>query len=156
MLIVRRILAFLIGWALAIVTFFLALAVCFGIAAWLSPQPGYWTAMAVSPVLLVSLPAVVLFLLILSVQASFWPVLGVGLATEIAGWRRPWLFGLCGAGVAAWNYFVFTPRTITGPVDGVTLQEAGLFGLAGGVAGLAYWAVAGRRAGFRAPVEPLP
>ena len=154
MRIVRRLLAFLIGWMAAIPAFFIAMAVFFGIAAQMSAQPGYWVAMAVSPVFLVSLPHLALFGIILAVVLTAVPVMALGLASEAFGWRSVWLFVVCGVGLAAWQYFVLTPRTLFGPADFTAMLEAGLFGLAGGVSGFVYWAIAGRCAGFRKVSEP--
>ena len=134
------------AYVLELVAGALSLVALFAVASWLPSAPVYWTVTALSPILFVGAPAVAVFLTILVIVVSAIPAAFLIALTEIFNLRAWVLYAGVFALVAGGMYFSFSFRMIGG-LDRIGMLEAGMFALAGCIAGTAYWLVAGQSAG---------
>jgi hypothetical protein len=123
-----------------------AFAILFGLASLVPSAPGYWTLTGVSPVIFAGAPTVGLFVIATAIVLSAIPVLLIVVLAELFSWRSWAVYAIPAATLSAVIYWAFSPRTIDG-LDRIGLIEVVLFAVSGAVAGLIYWAIAGRRAG---------
>ncbi|MEC9367873.1 MAG: hypothetical protein VX871_04195 [Pseudomonadota bacterium] len=143
---VTRLLLILVGYIAGLTVFFLALSCLFALGAWLLPHPGYWTGLGLSPVLFAAAPAAGLFMMLMAAIISAVPMTLAVVLYEALGWRNPLAYALPAALLAMGTYISLSPRMLGTP-DAAAIAEAALFGLAGLAGGLAYWLMAGRKAG---------
>lgn len=126
--------------------FLAALALLFSVASLLPESPGYWVLTAVSPSIFIAAPVVGLFVVLMAMVLSAVPALLILAATEVLGWRSPFVYAVPAALLSVAVYLELSPRTIGG-LDQAGVLEAVVFALSGTCSGLIYWAIAGRRAG---------
>ena len=149
--VVKRLFLALSGYLASILVFFLALALLFAGASALFPDIGAWSVMGVSPVLALGAPVAGLFLIVAAMTLSAIPMLIAVLLTEWFGWRSVWIYAVPASVVTAAAYLALSPRVWFG-ADILVAAELAIFAVAGAIAGLLYWAIAGRNAGFRSAI----
>jgi hypothetical protein len=142
------------AYVLALVMGAFSLVALFAVASLVLPGPTYWTVAAVSPVLLVGASPVAIFLAILVIVVTALPAALLIALTELFRLRAWVLYAGIFAAVAGGMYLSFSLQTIGG-LDRTGMLEAGMFALAGCMAGTAYWLAAGKSAGsWKRQLEP--
>ena len=146
-----RICVVIAAYACGVIGLFAAFAILFGLASLTPLAPGYWTIAGISPAIFAGAPVVGLFLVTAAVMLSAVPMLLIVVLAEAFSWRSLFVYATPAALLGAVVYLIFSPRTIGG-LDQIGWIETALFTLSGAVAGLIYWAIAGRKAGaWRSP-----
>jgi hypothetical protein len=152
---VTRILVILAGYLCALVAAVLAIGAMFALLAALSPEPGSWAVIGVSPVLMVSSPVIGISMVAFTAVVTALPAFVLVVLCEIFGWRAAGLYLGFGAVAGAVGYYTFSFRVIDG-IGATAAIEMAAFAAAGALAGLVYWTIAGRRAGRQPTPTPAP
>lgn len=142
----RRILRILVAYLLAVIAFYASLSLLFAAVSALDAAPGRWTAAGVAPVLIATAPLAGIFLVATALAISIVPAAALIAVTEALSLRRWWIYAAPTALLPVTTYWSLSPGTLDG-IGGAETVEIVLFALAGAIAGLAYWAIAGRSAG---------
>lgn len=150
----KRLLLVVVGYLAALVASLAAIVVIYAILGSLPGMPSYFGAMTLSPLLLLMAPGVALFTLLVVMVMSALPALALALLAELFALRYLWLFALAGAALAG-GCFIYATPTFLGAIDGSDWADLAIVIAAGLVGGTFYWLIAGRRAGFSRPIEPM-
>jgi hypothetical protein len=145
--VVKRLALATAGYVVAVVAGLLAVVAIYALLSSLPGAPAYFDAMAVSPVVAIAVPVVGLFVLLLTFVLTFVQVLITALLSEFFALRSLWMHALFGALAAATGFMMFAPTLIDG-TDPSDMADIGIVAASGLVAGLVYWLIAGRDAGF--------
>jgi len=108
--------------------------------------PSPFLGLGIPPFLALLVPPVGLLIYLVALIVAAGPALFAVIVTEGLALRQPWLHSLLGAAVSAATYAWQMSTTLLGLAghdyaDSAIMAAGGLFG------GLAYWLIAGRRAG---------
>lgn len=109
--------------------------------------PDYFAALAVSPIVMIAVPPVGLLVLGLTYILTAPQTLVAALFSEFFQLRNVLVHALFG-GVAAVSGFVVASPTLVLDISPTDWADIGIVGVSGLVAGVVYWLIAGRRAGF--------
>ena len=151
MRLIARIFVVLAGYVCALVVAVFGIGLVFAVLARLVPEPGAWTVIGVSPVLVLASPIVGISLVAFTAAVTAVPAFVFVVGSEILGWRAAVPYLAFGAIAGAVGYHTFSFRVIDG-IGATAAIEMAAFAVAGAMGGAAYWAVAGRKAGlWRAP-----
>jgi hypothetical protein len=110
--------------------------------------PDYFTALAISPIVMVAAPPLGLLVLWLSYILTAPQVVVMALISEFFRLRSVFAHALFGM-IAAVSGFVFASPTLTESVSATDWADIGIVAFSGLAAGMVYWAIAGRKAGFK-------
>ena len=143
---ITRILVILAGYVCSLVVAVFGIALVFAALAQAAPEQGAWTFIGVSPVLMLASPIIGFGLALFTAVVTAVPALVFVVACEILRWRFLGAYLAFGAIAGAAGYYTFSFRTIFG-ISAVAAVEMAAFAAGGAMAGLVYWAIAGRRAG---------
>lgn len=138
------------GYLVAVVC---GLAVLLAVYLLLSSLPGapdYFSALALSPIVMFAVPPLGLLVLWLSYILTAPQVAVTALVSEFFELRGVFAHALFGM-IAAVSGFVFASPTLADSVSMTDWADIGIVAFSGLAAGMVYWAIAGRNAGFRPP-----
>ena len=130
----------------------IAIVIIYAVASSLPDAPGYFELMQFTPIAVLSVPPLGMFVYFLTILVTGMQTLAFALVTELLSLRSLWLHMPFGAAAATGGFVLLWPDA---PDDPERWADMGIIAGAGLVAGLIYWLIAGREAGFRRPlVEP--
>ena len=109
--------------------------------------PSYFGAMALSPLLILIFPPAWLFVFYVAVILTGVPSLVGALICELFSLRQVWLHGLLGAAIGV-GAFVYASPELVGTIEGTDWADLAIVAGGGLGGGIAYWLIAGQRAGF--------
>ena len=116
--------------------------------------PGYFELMEFTPVAVLVVPPLGMFVYFLTIVLTGMQTLVLALIAEFFSLRSFWLHMLFGAAAAAAGFMLIWPVAVD---DLERWADMGIIAGAGLVAGLIYWLIAGRDAGFRRPlIKAIP
>ena len=152
--VLKRLLLVVVGYVVAVAIALVAVVVIYSVLSALPGAPSYFGAMSLSPLVILMAPGVGLFVLVLVVVLSAVPALVLGLLAELFSLRFLWLFALAGAAIGG-GCFLYVSPPVLGAINGSDWADLAIIGAGGFVGGIFYWLIAGRRAGFSRPIEPV-
>ncbi|RUW53150.1 hypothetical protein EOA32_10410 [Mesorhizobium sp. M1A.F.Ca.ET.072.01.1.1] len=147
--VLKRILMVLAGYLVAVLVGLVALVPIYAALSSLPNAPSYFELMQFTPVAVLVVPPLGMFVYFLTIVATGMPTLIFALIAEVFSLRSFWLHMLSG-GVVATAGFMLLSRDA--PHDPERWADLGIIVAAGLVAGFVYWLIAGRDAGFRRPL----
>ena len=148
--VLRRILMVLAGYLVAVLVGLIAVVVIYVVLSALPNAPTYFELMQLTPVAVLVVPPLGMFVYFLTIVVTGMQTLAFALIAELFSLRNVWLHMLFGAAAAAAGFILLWPDAQDDPER---LADMGIIAAAGLVAGLAYWLIAGRDAGFRRPLS---
>lgn len=142
-----RLLLVLVGYFVSVIVSLVAIVIFYSILVNLPNPPDYFHAMAVSPIVLLFVPYLGIFVVMIAMVVTCVPALVAALLTESFRLRQWWLHAFFGALIAGAGFAFVSPTFVDGisPTDWADLAIIAASGAAGGVS---YWLIAGRLAGF--------
>ncbi|KUM24708.1 hypothetical protein AU467_06270 [Mesorhizobium loti] len=143
--VLKRILMVLAGYLVAVLVGLIALVVIYVVLSSLPNAPSYFELMQFTPVAVLVVPPLGMFVYFLTIVVTGMQTLVFALVAEFFSLRSYWLHMLFGAAAAAAGFALLWPDAPERWADMGIIAGAGL------VAGLVYWLIAGRDAGFRRP-----
>jgi hypothetical protein len=148
--ILKRILLVLAGYLLGLLAGLFAIVALYSALSSLPGAPAYFGAMSMTPVAVLLVPPVGVFIYVLAIFMTAAQSLALALIAESFALRQFWLHMLFGAVAAASGYALVAPISENA---GWTLNNAdmGIVAASGLAGGFVYWLIAGRDAGFRRP-----
>ena len=147
--ILKRILMMLAGYLVAVLAGLLAVAAIYAVLSALPDAPEYFDVMGVTPVAALVVPPLGMFIYFLTIVLTGMQTLAFALIAEFFSLRNFLLHILFGAASAAGGFALIWPDADINPER---WPDMGIIAAAGLVAGLVYWLIAGRDAGFRRPL----
>ncbi|RUW37667.1 MAG: hypothetical protein E5V37_10580 [Mesorhizobium sp.] len=152
--VLKRILMVLVGYLVAVLAGLIAVVVIYAILSSLPNAPGYFGLMEFTPVAVLVVPPLGMFVYFLTIILTGMQTLVFALIAEFFSLRSFWLHVVFGATAAAAGFMLIWPDAADDPER---LADMGIIAGAGLVAGLIYWLIAGRDAGFRRPlIKAIP
>ncbi|WP_430694839.1 hypothetical protein [Mesorhizobium montanum] len=146
--VLKRVLMVLVGYLVAVLVGLISVVVIYAILSSLPNAPGYFGLMELTPVALLVVPPLGMFVYFLTIILTGMQTLVFALIAEFFSLRSFWLHMLFGAAAAAAGFMLIWPDAAGDPER---WADMGIIVGAGLVAGLIYWLIAGRDAGFRRP-----
>lgn len=150
--VLKRILMMLAGYLVAVLVGLIALVVIYMVLSSLPSAPGYFELMQFTPVAVLVVPPLGMFVYFLTIVVTGMQTLVFALIAEFFSLRSFWLHMLFGCAAAAAGFVLLWPDA---PDDPERWADIGIIAGAGLVAGLVYWLIAGRDAGFRRPLAQI-
>ncbi|WP_376774827.1 hypothetical protein [Mesorhizobium silamurunense] len=147
--VLKRILMVLAGYLVAVLVGLIALVVIYAVLSSLPNAPSYFELMQLTPVAVLVVPPLGMFVYFLTIVVTGMQTLVFALIAEFFSLRSFWLHMLFGGAAAAAGFMLFWPDA---PDDPERLADLSIIVAAGLVAGFVYWLIAGRDAGFRRPL----
>lgn len=151
--IVKRILMMLAGYLVAVLVGLVAVAAIYATLSSLPNAPAYFDVMGVTPIAALVVPPLGMFIYFLTIVVTGAQTLVFALIAEFFSLRNALLHMFFAAAAAAGGFFLIWPSTAE-EMDAGRWADIGIIAGAGLVAGLIYWLIAGRDAGFRRPLSP--
>ncbi|TIR24158.1 MAG: hypothetical protein E5X34_11685 [Mesorhizobium sp.] len=152
--VLKRILMVLAGYLVAVLAGLIAVVVIYAILSSLPNAPGYFGLMEFTPVAVLVVPPLGMFVYFLTIILTGMQTLVFALIAEFFSLRSFWLHILFGAAAAAAGFMLIWPDAADDPER---WADIGIIAGGGLVAGLIYWLIAGRDAGFRRPlIKAIP
>ncbi|WP_164873849.1 MULTISPECIES: hypothetical protein [unclassified Mesorhizobium] len=149
--VMKRILMMLAGYFVSVLVGLIAIAVIYGVLSSLPNAPSYFDAMGVSPIAVLLVPPLGMFVYFLTIVVTALQTLIFALIAEFFSLRNVLLHMVFGAGAAVGGFALIWPSAPE-DMDPERWVDIGIIAAAGLVAGLLYWLIAGRDAGFRRPL----
>ncbi|AZO14783.1 hypothetical protein EJ069_08610 [Mesorhizobium sp. M2A.F.Ca.ET.043.05.1.1] len=151
--VLKRILMVFVGYLVAVLAGLIAVVVIYAIVSSLPNAPGYFRLMEFTPVAVLVVPPLGMFVYFLTIILTGMQTLVFALIAEFFSLRSFWLHMVFGAAAAAAGFTLIWPDAD----DPERWADMGIIAGAGLVAGLIYWLIAGRDAGFRRPlIKAIP
>ncbi|MER8461873.1 hypothetical protein [Mesorhizobium sp. M1396] len=150
--VMKRILMMLAGYFVSVLVGLIAIAAIYAVLSSLPNSPGYFDFMGVSPIAVLLVPPLGMFVYFLTIVVTALQTLIFALIAEFFSLRNVLLHMLFGA-AAAVGGFALTWPSAPEDMDPERWVDIGIIAAAGLVAGLLYWLIAGRDAGFRRPLS---
>ena len=147
--VLKRILMMLAGFFVSVLIGLIAVVVIYSALAALPNAPDYFGAMGVTPVVVLLWPPLGMFVYFLTIILTGLQTLIFALVAEFFALRNFLVHMLFGAAASAAGFFLIWPGA---EEDVERWADIGIIAGAGLVAGLVYWLIAGRDAGFRRPL----
>jgi hypothetical protein len=147
--VLKRILMVLAGYLVAVLVGLIAIVVLYIVLSSLPGAPGYFDLMQFTPIAVLVVPPLGMFVYFLTIIVTGLQALVFALIAEFFSLRSFWLHMLFGAIAAVAGFKLFW----SGALDSSEhWPDTAIIAAAGLVAGLIYWLIAGREAGFRRPL----
>ncbi|AZO08075.1 MULTISPECIES: hypothetical protein [unclassified Mesorhizobium] len=146
--VLKRILMALAGYLVAVLAGLIAIVAIYAVLSALPNAPAYFDLMGVTPIMVLVVPPLGIFVYFLTIVVTGAQTLVFALIAEFFSLRNFWLHMLFGAAAAAAGFLMLWPGA---PDEPERWADIGIIAAAGLVAGLVYWLIAGRDAGFRRP-----
>ncbi|MBN9217437.1 MAG: hypothetical protein J0I79_05740 [Mesorhizobium sp.] len=150
--VLKRILMMLAGYLVAVLVGLIAVVAIYAALSSLPGAPEYFDAMGVTPIAVLLVPPLGMFVYFLTVVVTALQTLIFALIAELFALRNFLLHMFFGAAAAAGGFFLLWPSA-PGDMDPERWADIGIIAGAGVVAGFVYWLIAGRDAGFRRPIS---
>ncbi|TGP26707.1 MULTISPECIES: hypothetical protein [unclassified Mesorhizobium] len=147
--VLKRILMVLAGYLVAVLVGLIALVVIYVALSALPNAPTYFDLMQFTPVAVLVVPPLGMFVYFLTIVVTSIQTLVFALIAEFFSLRSFWLHMLFGGAAAAAGFMLLWPDA---PDDPERWADLSIIAAAGLVAGFVYWLIAGRDAGFRRPL----
>ena len=147
--VLKRILMVLAGYLVAVLVGLVALVAIYVVLSSLPNAPGYFDLLQFTPVAVLVVPPLGMFVYFLTIVVTGLQALVLALIAEFFSLRNSWLHMLFGAVAAASGFTLLWPDASD---DSERWADMGIIAAAGLIAGLVYWLIAGRDAGFRRPL----
>ncbi|ESY83370.1 hypothetical protein NKI12_08825 [Mesorhizobium australicum] len=144
----KRVLMMLAGYLVAILVGLIAVVAIYAALSSLPNAPAYFDLLGVSPIAAFVVPPLGMFIYFLTIVVTAPQTLIFALIAEFFSLRSAMLHMVFGAAAAAGGFFLIWPSAAE-EVDLERWADIGIIAAAGLVAGLIYWLIAGRDAGFR-------
>jgi hypothetical protein len=152
--VLKRILMVLVGYLVAVLVGLIAVVLIYAILSSLPNAPTYFGLMEFTPIAVLVVPPLGMFIYFLTIILTGAQTLVFALIAEFFSLRSFWLHMLFGAAAAASGFMLIWPDAADDPER---WADMGIIAGAGLVAGLIYWLIAGRDAGFRRPlIKAIP
>ena len=147
--VLKRILMVLVGYLVAVLVGLIAIVVIYVVLSSLPNAPGYFELMQFTPIAVLVVPPLGMFVYFLTIMVTGMQTLVFALIAEFFSLRSFWLHMLFGAAAGAGGFVLLWSGASDDPER---WADMGIIAGAGLVAGLVYWLIAGRDAGFRRPL----
>ena len=147
--VLKRILMMLAGYLVAVLVGLVAVVAIYAALSSLPNAPAYFDVMGVSPIAVLVVPPLGMFVYFLTIVVTGLQTLIFALIAEFFALRNFLVHMLFGAAAAAGGFFLIWPGA---EENAERWADIGIIAAAGLVAGLVYWLIAGRDAGFRRPL----
>ncbi|PBC04754.1 hypothetical protein [Mesorhizobium sp. WSM3860] len=147
--VLKRVLMVLAGYLVAVLVGLVALVAIYVVLSSLPNAPSYFELMQFTPVAVLVVPPLGMFVYFLTIVVTGMQTLVFALIAEFFSLRSFWLHVLFGGVAAAAGFMLLWPDA---PDDPERWADLGIIVAAGLVAGFVYWLIAGRDAGFRRPL----
>lgn len=151
--ILKRILMVLAGYLVGVLVGLVAVAAIYAALSSLPNAPAYFDVMGVTPIAALVVPPLGIFIYFLTIVVTGPQTLVLALIAEFFSLRNALLHMFFAAAAAAGGFFLIWPSTAE-DMDPERWADIGIIAAAGLVAGLVYWLIAGRDAGFRRRLSP--
>lgn len=149
--VLKRFLMMLAGYFIAVLVGLIAVAAIYGGLSSLPNAPNYFDVMGVTPIAVLLLPPLGMFIYFLTIVLTGLQTLIFALIAEFFSLRSFWLHMVFGAAAAVGGFALIWP-SVPDDTNPERWADIGIIAAAGIVAGLVYWLIAGRDAGFRRPL----
>ena len=149
--VLKRLLLAVIAYLLAVVIGLIAIIVVYLILSSMPGAPPYFSALTLSPIVIIAAPPVGALVYGLAIVLTALPASVGALVSELFALRQAWLHGLMGAAIGGGAFVFASPLLLLGEIDGTDWADLAIVAAGGLVGGLAYWLIAGRNAGFQRP-----
>lgn len=143
----KRLALVIAGYFVAVIAGLLSIVAIYAALSWLPVAPDYFDTMAISAIMAFTVPSIGLFVLIMTFVLTFVQVLIMTMLSELFALRNLWMHALFGA-IAATSGFIMVSLTLIAGVSDSDMVDIAIVAVSGLVAGLVYWLIAGREAGF--------
>jgi len=150
--VMKRILMMLAGYLVAVLVGLIAVVAIYAALSSLPNAPGYFDLMGVTPIAALVVPPLGMFVYFLTIVVTALQTLIFALIAEFFSLRNVLLHMVFGAAAAAGGFFLIWPNPPE-DMDPERWADIGIIAAAGLVAGLVYWLIAGRDAGFQRPLS---
>ncbi len=147
--VLKRILMMLAGYFVSVLIGLIAVVAIYCALAALPNAPDYFGAMGATPLVILLWPPLGMFVYFVTIVLTALQTLIFALIAEFFSLRNFLIHMLFGAAAAAAGFFLIWPAA---EEDVGRWADIGIIAAAGLVAGLVYWLIAGRDAGFRRPL----
>ena len=147
--VLKRMLMMLAGYFVSVLVGLIAIAVIYAVLSSLPNAPDYFDVMGVSPIAVLVVPPLGMFVYFLTIVVTALQTLIFALIAEFFALRNFLVHMLFGAAAAAAGFFLIWPAA---EENVERWADIGIIAAAGLIAGLVYWLIAGRDAGFRRPL----
>lgn len=147
--VLKRILMMLAGYFVAVLVGLIAVVVIYSVLSSLPNAPDYFGAVSLTPIALLFLPPAAMIIYFVTIALTAAQSLIFALIAEFFSLRNFLMHMLFGAAAAAGGFAMLWPSVPEAPER---WADMGIVAGAGLVAGLIYWLIAGREAGFRRPL----
>ncbi|TPM41960.1 hypothetical protein [Mesorhizobium sp. B2-3-4] len=151
--ILKRVLMMLAGYLVAVLVGLIAIVVFYVALSSLPNAPEYFGAMSMTPVALLLVPPLGMFVYFLAIVVTGLQALIFALIAEFFSLRNFLMHMFLGAAAAAGGFALIGQPDSLADIDPERWADIGIIAAAGLVAGLVYWLIAGRDAGFRRPLS---
>ncbi|MCA0013403.1 hypothetical protein LB561_21310 [Mesorhizobium sp. B292B1B] len=149
--VLKRILMMLTGYLVAVLIGLIAVAAIYAVLSSLPDAPGYFDFMGVTPIAALAVPPLGMFIYFLTIVLTGLQTLVFALIAEFFSLRNALLHMLFGGAAAVGGFALIWPSALEDMAP-ERWADIGIIAAAGLVAGLVYWLIAGRDAGFRRPL----
>ncbi|TPK56931.1 MULTISPECIES: hypothetical protein [unclassified Mesorhizobium] len=150
--VLKRILMVLAGYLVAVLVGLIAVVAIYAVLSSLPNAPRYFDLMGVSPIAALVVPPLGMFIYFLTIVLTGVQTLVFALIAECFSLRGFWLHMLFGGAAAVGGFALIWPSALE-DMASERWADIGIIAAAGLVAGLVYWLIAGRDAGFRRPLS---
>ncbi|TRC99712.1 hypothetical protein FJV76_08780 [Mesorhizobium sp. WSM4303] len=147
--VLRRILMMLAGFFVSVLIGLIAVVLIYCALSALPNAPDYFGTMKFTPLVVLLWPPLGMFIYFLTIILTGLQTLVFALIAEFFALRNFLVHMLFGAAAAAAGFFLIWPGA---EEDVERWADIGIIAGAGLIAGLVYWLIAGRDAGFRRPL----
>ena len=147
--VLTRILMMLAGYFVSVLIGLIAVVAIYAALSSLPNAPDYFSAVGMTPIALLFLPPAAMIIYFVAIILTALQTLIFALIAEFFALRNFLIHMLFGAAAAAAGFFLIWPAA---EEDVGRWADIGIIAAAGLVAGLVYWLIAGRDAGFRRPL----
>ncbi len=148
--VLKRLLLVVVAYLAAVFIGLIAIVAFYMILSNLPGAPSYFSTMSLSPLLILLVPPVALIVYLVAVIFTCLPAAVGALISEFFRFRQVWLHGPLGAAIGT-GAFIYASPELVGTIDGTDWADLGIVASGGLVAGVVYWLIAGRQAGFTQP-----
>ncbi|MFK0688066.1 hypothetical protein ACFX5Q_07660 [Mesorhizobium sp. IMUNJ 23033] len=145
----KRVLMMLAGYLVAVLVGLFAVVAIYAMVSSLPNAPEYFSVVGVSPIAALLVPPLGMFIYFLTIILTGMQTLVFALIAEFFSLRNALLHMMFGAIAAVAGFALIWPGASENPER---WADMGIIGAAGVVAGLVYWLIAGRDAGFQRPL----
>ncbi|WP_027061695.1 hypothetical protein [Mesorhizobium loti] len=149
--VLKRLLMMLAGYLVAVLIGLIAVAVIYAALSSLPNAPEYFGFAVVTPLAALVVPPLGMFIYFVTIVITGLQTVTFALIAEFFSLRNVLLHMLFGAAAAAGGFFLIWPNSPE-DMDSARWADIGIIAAAGLIAGLVYWLIAGRDAGFRRPL----